>query len=69
MDIKVNDVFILHSADGKDYKIKVASVNDYRPPDQRYALDVYNDQGQYAGDVIFMGDDFFLLNQEKLDKI
>ena len=69
MNIKVDDKFVLHSIDGRDYKIIIASVNDYRPPEQRYAVDVYNDQGQHPGDVIFVGDDFFFNNKEKLEKV
>ena len=69
MNIKVDDEFVLHSVDGRDYKIIIANINDYRPPDQRYAIDVYNDQGQYPGDVIFVGDDFFLDNKGKLEKV
>ena len=69
MDIKVDDKFVLHSANGKDYKITIVNVNDYRPPNQRYAVDVYNDQGHYPGDIMFIGDDFFLDNKEKLEKV
>lgn len=68
MNINVWDKFILHSAAKKDVFIKVVNVNDYRPPDWKYALDVYDDKG-HAPDYLFFGDDWFEENKEKLEKI
>ena len=69
MLVDINDKFILHSENGKDYTIKVVNINTYRPPEQKYVVDVWDDQGQYAGDVKFVSDMFFLLNREKLEKV
>ena len=64
---KENDKFILHSSNGMDYKIEIVSVNDFRPPEERYGCDMYDGNGVYAGDVLFFGDDFF--NQECVEKV
>lgn len=59
MDINVGDRFIWHSTSGIDYKIEIVNINDFREPDMRYALDVWDSDGKSLGDVIFTGDDFF----------
>ena len=58
---KVGDKFVLHSADGKKYNIEVVNVSDYREPAMRYAVDISNEYGVYADDVMFVSDD--LLSQ------
>lgn len=55
---KVGDKYILHSANGMNYIIDVVNVNDFREPDMKYGVDVYNSNGAYAGDVMFVGDNF-----------
>lgn len=57
---KVRDKFIFHASNGMDYSVEVVSVNDYREPSMRYDIDVYDRNGVYAGDVMFVGDDFFI---------
>ena len=57
--IKVGDKYILHSSNGMDYSIKVVNVNDYREPSMKYGIDVYDGNGTYAGDVLFVGEGFF----------
>lgn len=54
---RVGDKFILHSADGKKYHIEVVNVSDYREPSMRYAVDVSDERGIYADDVVFVSDD------------
>ena len=55
---KVGDKYILHSSNGMNYDIEIINVNDYREPSMKYGADVYDDNGVYAGDVMFFGDDF-----------
>ena len=56
--IKVGDKYILHSSNGMDYSIEVVNVNDFREPSLKYGIDVYDCNGTYAGDVMFVGEDF-----------
>lgn len=56
--IKVGDKYILHSTNGMDYNIEVVNVNDFREPSLKYGVDVYDSNGTYAGDVMFVGEDF-----------
>ena len=57
--VKVGDKYILHSSNGMDYSIKVINVSDYREPSMKYGIDMYDGNGTYAGDVLFVGEDFF----------
>ncbi len=59
MEINVNDKFILHSKDGHDYRIEVVNKNEFREPDMKYALDIYDENGNCNDDVFFVGDEFF----------
>ena len=54
----VGDKYILHSENGMDYSIEIINVNDFREPSMKYGADVYDANGNYAGDVMFFGDDF-----------
>jgi hypothetical protein len=54
---KTGDKFVLHSSNGMDYKIEVVNVNNFRPQDEKYACDVWDCNGVYAGDLMFFGDD------------
>lgn len=58
MERRVNDELVLHSSNGMDYKIVIVSINYYREPDSIYAIDMWDGNGTYAGDVLFVGDDF-----------
>ena len=59
IEIKVNDKFIFHSENGMDYRIEVININNYRDPWDKYGWDSWDGNGTYAGDVTFVGDDFF----------
>ena len=69
MDIKVGDTYIFHSSNGMDYKICVVNINNFRDSSSKYGCDVYDGNGNYAGDVMFLGDDFFRLHREKIERI
>lgn len=56
--IKVGDKYILHSSNGMNYSIEVININDFREPSLKYGIDVYDGNGTYAGDVMFVGEDF-----------
>lgn len=55
---KVGDKFVFHSENGLDYDVYIINVNDFRPPDMKYGADVYDCNGTYAGDVMFLGEEF-----------
>lgn len=57
--VNVGDKYILHSSNGMDYNIEVVNVNDFREPSMKYGIDVYDGNGTYAGDVLFVGENFF----------
>lgn len=64
---KIDDEFRFKSENGMTYKIVIVNKNEFRSPDEKYAADVWDGNGVYAGDVMFFGDDF--LNKcEKVDK-
>jgi len=69
MEIKVNDKFVFHSESGMNYQIKVININNYREPSMKYACDIWDGNGNYAGDVTFVGDDFFNNYEERLERI
>lgn len=69
MEIKVNDKFIFHSENGMDYQIKIININEYREPSMKYACDVLDGNGTYAGDVAFVGDDFFNDYEDQFERI
>lgn len=64
---KVGDKYILHSSNGMDYSIEVINVNEFREPSMKYGIDMYDGNGTYLGDVLFV-DDAFLNKCEKVDK-
>lgn len=61
---RIGDRYIFHADDGRDFNIEIINANDYREPCMKYGCDVYDNNGKYAGDVLFFGDDF-LSNCEK----
>lgn len=69
MEIKVNDKFILHATNGTNYRINVININKYREPSMKYACDIWDGDGNYAGDVSFVGDDFFDIYEEQFERI
>lgn len=62
---KVGDKFILHSENGMNYSIEIININDFRESSMKYGADVYDENGTYAGDVMFFGDELL----GKCDKI
>lgn len=62
MEINISDKFVLHSSNGHDYRIEVININFCRPPDMVYAIDVWDDNDIYMGDVQFVGENFFTSN-------
>lgn len=61
-EIKQGDEFILHSSNGYDYECQVININEFRPEEMKYALDV-TVNGESLPDVSFVGDQFFQLNE------
>ena len=60
MNVKVGDELILHSSNGKDYPVKIININEYRPPETKYAVDIYSEGTWYSdamNDYYFCGDD------------
>lgn len=51
------DKFVLHSSNGHDYDIQIHNVNEFRPPEMRYGIDVYV-EGYHCNTMEFCGDDF-----------
>lgn len=72
-EIKVNDEFILHSSDGKNYKIVIYNINYYRPPESIFACLLYDENGKIIqnnhDEFWFVGKDFFVLNKDKMEKV
>lgn len=54
------DKLILHSSNGHDYTCYIININNCRPPDMVYALDVYDDQNRSctSEDPFFCGEDW-----------
>lgn len=69
MEIKVDDEFIFHSKNGMDYRIEIVNVNEFRDPSSKYGCDVWDGNGNYAEDVVFLGDDFFDDFKDQFEKI
>ena len=69
MEIKVNDKFVFHSRNGIDYRIEVININEFREPSMKYGCDIWDGNGTYAGDVTFVGDDFFINYKERFERI
>ena len=67
--MNIGDKYILHSENGMDYIIEIVSINEFREPSMKYGVDVWDGNGNYAGDVTFFGDDFFEKNRDKLKEI
>lgn len=73
-EIKVNDEFILHSSNGKDYKIIIYNINYFRPPEAIIAFLLYDENGKLIktsldDELWFIGEGFFVLNKDKLEKV
>lgn len=73
-EIKANDEFIFHSSDGNNYKMVIYNVNYYRPPSMTYAILFYDENGNYiepydGDDFFFVGENFFIKYEEKIERI
>lgn len=69
MEVKVNDKYIFHSKNDMDYRIEVISVNEFRESSMKYGCDIWDGNDTYAGDVAFIGDDFFNEFKDRFEKI
>lgn len=62
MVVNKGDVLYLDSENGARYTIEVISVNDYREPSMKYAVDIiYSTDVRYTdiyGDYAFVGQNF-----------
>ena len=56
--VKVGDGYILHSDNGMDYRIVIININHYREPNAIYGAIMCDNNGIYAEDIIFFGNDF-----------
>lgn len=65
-EIKQGDEFILHNSNGFDYECQVININEFRPEDMKYALNI-TVNGESLPDVSFVGDQFFQLNEVIID--
>lgn len=72
-EIKVNDEFILHSLDGNNYKMVIYNINYFRPPDQTFAVLLYDENGNSVentcNDFFFIGENFFIKHEGKIERI
>lgn len=66
--IKEGDAYILHSEDGNDYVIRIFNINECREPSMKYAIDWFLNNVRLNNDVNFVGDEFFIMNINKLEK-
>ena len=69
MKIEIGDKFLLRSANKLPYIIKIANASDYRPPEMRYAIDIFDGYGNPMNiDFEFVGDEFFTKDSiERID--
>lgn len=62
MIVRENDVLKMDSENGMTYTVEIISINEFRPSDEKYAIDLIDGNGnRYSdsyGDVYFCGDDF-----------
>lgn len=60
--VSKGDVLYLDSDNGLRYQVEVLSVNDFREPSMKYAIDLVDSNGaRYSdcyGDITFVGQDF-----------
>lgn len=62
--INTGDNFILDYSNGLTYLVKVISINDFRGPDMKYGIEVYDKNG-LSGEIRFVSESF-LNNCEKI---
>lgn len=66
MTVNIGDKFFLH---GVNLLYKIVNINDFRPSDMKYACDIFDEKGNSAFDVLFIGDDFFTANKDKIERV
>ena len=61
-EIKVKDKLLLHSSNGMTYKVIVENINEFRPPNMKYAVNMIDGNGnsyfEKYNSLYFCGDDF-----------
>ena len=50
--LKVGDRVVVTDSLCHEFEGEIVNISDYRPPNQRYAVDI----GEYADDYVFVGD-------------
>lgn len=59
---KVGDKLTLHSENGLDYQVIIENINNFRPDDMKYAVELIDENGnsyfESYGDLYFCGDSF-----------
>ena len=68
-NLKVNDLIILHSSNGKDYIVQICNINDFCEPNMKFATNtfvkyddnIYHNYLKESGNFYFCGDDFISL--------
>lgn len=58
MEVRVGDKLKIDLEDGTTYDIIVVNINNFRPPKEKYGIDLWDENGTYFGDVVFVGQDF-----------
>lgn len=54
--VNVGDKYILRTEDNKKYIIEIINISEYREPSAKYAVDICDEDGICADDVVFVGD-------------
>ena len=65
MEIHKGDILYFDSDDGSTFTVKIISINDFRPPESKYAVDVINSYGTSYYDFY---DDYYFCGQDFIDK-
>ena len=62
MKVEKDDVLYLDSENGLTYEIEIISINEFRPPESKYAINLIDPNGNSYydtyGDFAFVGQDF-----------
>lgn len=67
--IEIGDIFLVPTDSGETYYLKTYNINDYRPPESKYAMVVYDSNGEPAGDDFMFVGEGFLFACSRVDKI
>ena len=61
-EYKVGDKLTFHSDNGYDYQVIIENINNFRPDDMKYAVNIIDPNGisyyESYGDLYFCGDSF-----------